>query len=156
MNGTNYEVPHCGAFSTPYSHPSWAQIFASGSWILFSNTLSLHSCLNVRDHVSHPYSTTGNYMVRHLVYITIEMDRNISICFTFCVNSYLLRVLSHESGRSVKTALSITDVVTCWQNQFRSVHKLLLGLANIILISFFHPTITSYIGHFALFSILYH
>ena len=30
-NGTNYEVPHCGAFSTPYSHPSWAQIFTSGS-----------------------------------------------------------------------------------------------------------------------------
>ena len=30
-NGTNYEVPHCGAFSTPHSHPSWAQIFASGS-----------------------------------------------------------------------------------------------------------------------------
>ena len=31
MNGTNYEVPHCGAFSTLHSHPSWAQIFASGS-----------------------------------------------------------------------------------------------------------------------------
>ena len=31
MNGTSYEVPHCGAFSTPHSHPSWAQIFASGS-----------------------------------------------------------------------------------------------------------------------------
>ena len=31
MNGKNYEVPHCGAFSTPHSHPSWAQIFASGS-----------------------------------------------------------------------------------------------------------------------------
>jgi hypothetical protein len=23
-------IPHCGAFSTPHSHPSWAQIFASG------------------------------------------------------------------------------------------------------------------------------
>ena len=31
MNGTNYEVPHCGAFLTPHSHPSWVQIFASGS-----------------------------------------------------------------------------------------------------------------------------
>ena len=30
MNGTNNEVSHCGAFSTPHSHPSWAQIFASG------------------------------------------------------------------------------------------------------------------------------
>ena len=28
MNSTNYEVPHCWAFSTPHSHPSWAQIFA--------------------------------------------------------------------------------------------------------------------------------
>ena len=26
-----FEVPHCGAFSTPHSHPSWAQTFASGS-----------------------------------------------------------------------------------------------------------------------------
>ena len=24
MNSTNYEVPHCGAFSTPHSHSSWA------------------------------------------------------------------------------------------------------------------------------------
>ena len=28
--------------------------------ILFSNTLSLHSSLHVRDHVSQPYSTTGH------------------------------------------------------------------------------------------------
>ena len=28
---TNYEVPHCEAFSTPHSHASWDQIFASGS-----------------------------------------------------------------------------------------------------------------------------
>ena len=28
---TNYEVPHCEVFSTPHSHPSWAQMFASGS-----------------------------------------------------------------------------------------------------------------------------
>ena len=27
----NYEAPHCGAFSTPHSHHSWAQIFTSGS-----------------------------------------------------------------------------------------------------------------------------
>ena len=31
MNGTNYEVPHCGAFFSPHSHPSWVQIFASES-----------------------------------------------------------------------------------------------------------------------------
>ena len=31
MNSTNYEGPHCEAFSTTHSHPTWAQIFASGS-----------------------------------------------------------------------------------------------------------------------------
>ena len=31
MIRTNYEVPHCGAFSTRHSHPSWVQIFTSGS-----------------------------------------------------------------------------------------------------------------------------
>ena len=31
MNGTNHEHPHCEAFSTLESHPSWARIFASGS-----------------------------------------------------------------------------------------------------------------------------
>ena len=31
MNSTNYEVPHCGAFSTPHSHPPWVQMFVSGS-----------------------------------------------------------------------------------------------------------------------------
>ena len=30
MNGTNYKVPDYEVFSTPHSHPSWAQIFASG------------------------------------------------------------------------------------------------------------------------------
>ena len=36
-------------------------------WILFSNTLSLHSSLNVRDHVSQPYSTTGNTIVLYIL-----------------------------------------------------------------------------------------
>ena len=35
--------------------------------ILFSNTLSLDSSLNVRDHVSQPYSTTGNIIVLHIL-----------------------------------------------------------------------------------------
>ena len=34
MNGTNYEVLHCGAFSTPHSHLSWVQIFALGPIII--------------------------------------------------------------------------------------------------------------------------
>ena len=37
--------------------------------ILFSNTLSLDSSLNVRDYVSQPYSTTGNIIVlRSLIF----------------------------------------------------------------------------------------
>ena len=34
--------------------------------ILFSNTLSLHSSLSVSDHVSQPYSTTGNTIVLYI------------------------------------------------------------------------------------------
>ena len=34
--------------------------------ILLSNTLSLHSSINVRDHVSQPYSTTDNIIVLYI------------------------------------------------------------------------------------------
>ena len=33
-------------------------------YALFSNTLSLRSSLNIRDHVSHPYKTTGKIIVK--------------------------------------------------------------------------------------------
>ena len=69
MNGTNYEVPHCGAFSTPHSHPSWAQIRLR---ILFANILSLHFFLNVRDHVSQPNSTTNNITVLYTSILILE------------------------------------------------------------------------------------
>jgi len=35
--------------------------------ILFSNTLSLDSSLNVIDHVSHPYSATGYIIVLYIL-----------------------------------------------------------------------------------------
>jgi hypothetical protein len=35
--------------------------------ILFSNTLSLCSSLNVRDQVAHPYKTTGRIMVLYIL-----------------------------------------------------------------------------------------
>ena len=38
-----------------------------GLRILFSNTLSLDSSLNVRDHAKHPYSTTGNIIVLYIL-----------------------------------------------------------------------------------------
>ena len=62
LNQPNYEVPYCE--TTPHSHPFWAQIFASGP---FSNTLSLYSSFNVRDHVSQPYSRTGNFIVLYIL-----------------------------------------------------------------------------------------
>ena len=65
MNGKNYEVPHCEAFSYPHSNPSWKNIRLR---ILFSNTLSLDSSLVVRDHVLQPYSTTGNIIVLYITF----------------------------------------------------------------------------------------
>jgi hypothetical protein len=35
--------------------------------ILFSNTLSLRSSLNVSDQVSHPYKTKGKFMVLYIL-----------------------------------------------------------------------------------------
>ena len=35
--------------------------------ILFSNTFSLHFSLNLRDHGSQPYSTTGNIIVLYII-----------------------------------------------------------------------------------------
>jgi len=43
---------------------------------LFSNTLSLHSSLNVSDQVSHPYKTTGKIIVLYILIFLIN---------TFCV-----------------------------------------------------------------------
>ena len=47
---------------------------------IFSNMFSLHSSLNVRDHVSQPYSTTGNIIVLYilifkfvLIYLYIQL-----------------------------------------------------------------------------------
>ena len=32
MSGTNYEVPHCGAFYTPHSHPCFKLIKKLNLW----------------------------------------------------------------------------------------------------------------------------
>ena len=59
MNGTNYEVPRCGAFSTPHSYASWAQIFASGSCFLDNiedisqKRSGLRRNLGVQNHIGH-------------------------------------------------------------------------------------------------------
>ena len=53
MNGTNYEVPHCGAFSTPHSHLSWAKIFASEPCFQTLDTLAdVYITNKTRDNIS--------------------------------------------------------------------------------------------------------
>ena len=50
--------------------------------ILFSNTLSLQSYLNLRDHVSQPYSTTGNdTLYRNIIIIIIIFQLFLKINF---------------------------------------------------------------------------
>ena len=51
--------------------------------ILFSNTLSLHSSLNVGDNISQPYSTTGNIIVLYILNVLITneiMNTNLEFC----------------------------------------------------------------------------
>jgi hypothetical protein len=43
--------------------------------ILFSNTFSLCSSFNVRDHVSHPYRTTSKITVLHILIFTFVDSR---------------------------------------------------------------------------------
>ena len=59
-SGTSYQVPSCEAPSTLNPHPFWTDTLAA-------ITLSLHSSLNVRDHASQPYSTTGNIIVLYIL-----------------------------------------------------------------------------------------
>jgi hypothetical protein len=73
VNGTNYEVPHYEALSTPHSHTSWAQIFASGSF--FQMPLAFFPPL-MYEHSSHPYITVGNIMILHiLIFKFLERSR---------------------------------------------------------------------------------
>ena len=61
MNGTNYEVPHS---FLPILIPLGQKHSPQD---LVSNILSPDSSLNVRDHVSQPYSTTGNITVLYIL-----------------------------------------------------------------------------------------
>jgi hypothetical protein len=48
--------------------------------ILFSNNLSLHSSLNVRDHVSQPYSTTHSLCVVFKNALSLNLQVSSNIC----------------------------------------------------------------------------
>ena len=63
MNNTNYENPHCGAFSTPQCHLCWAQKFASG----FCFQIPLASIpLLMQETMFHNHNTTGNITVLYI------------------------------------------------------------------------------------------
>ena len=64
MNGTNYEIPHCGAFSTPHSHTSRAQIFVSGS--CFQIPLAWIPPL-MKETIFHYHIATGNINVLYIL-----------------------------------------------------------------------------------------
>jgi hypothetical protein len=69
-NNTSYEAPHYAAFSTLFR----PNILPS---ILFSNTLSLSSSLNVRVQVSHPYRTIGKMIVVYILIFTFLYSRRV-------------------------------------------------------------------------------
>ena len=77
MNNTNYEVPDCGAFSTPHPYPYWAQIFASGSFlqIPLAYVLPLMHETVLHNHIR----TTGN--------ITVFNNINLYIAYPTRANS---------------------------------------------------------------------
>ena len=113
MNGTNYEVLHCGAFSTPHSHLSWIRLS-----ILFSNTLSLHSSLNVRNHVSLPYSTTGDNVLYTLILKSLERSQVFEhVCYE---KKRKKKKKETSSGRGKKWYARIV-VYLCYTGFFLSV-----------------------------------
>jgi hypothetical protein len=69
----------CSFIQSPVTlHLSSVQIFFSAPC---SNTLSLCSCLNVRDHVSHPYRTTGKIIgLYNLIFMFLD-NRQVDIRF---------------------------------------------------------------------------
>jgi hypothetical protein len=65
VRSTDNSASHYGTFSSRLSSASiWGQNTPFG--ILFSNTLSLGSSLDVRDQIAHPYQTTGRIIVMYV------------------------------------------------------------------------------------------
>ena len=79
MNGTNYWSSSLWSLL----HLTFSPLLAPNIHlrILFSNTLSLRSSLNVRDHASQPCSTTGNIVLYYLVLFAIIHYLKKDICF---------------------------------------------------------------------------
>ena len=69
-NNIGWGVRSCGSSLCSFLHPP-VTLYPLGPNILlstlFSNTFSLHSSLNVSDHVSHPYETRGKIIVLYII-----------------------------------------------------------------------------------------
>ncbi|PNF42404.1 hypothetical protein B7P43_G01953, partial [Cryptotermes secundus] len=50
---------------------------------LFSNTFSLCSSLNVRDHVSHPYRTRGKIIILYIVILPVTVAERSKACTVY-------------------------------------------------------------------------
>ena len=104
--------------------------------ILFSNTLSLHSSLNVRDHVSQPYSTTGNIIVLYtLIYKFSEKSCECTeLLKALPVSSYSLHVHSFQlvSGVHVldPTPTQIRTRNLCWSATVRGLKPVLANITT--------------------------
>jgi hypothetical protein len=67
---TSYEAPHYAVFLQP---PVTSSLFGSNILLstLFSNTLSLCSSLNARDHISHPCRNTDKIVLLYILFSTL-------------------------------------------------------------------------------------
>ena len=98
MNCTNYEVRH----SEP-SHSPFSSLLGPNTHLrtLFSNTLSLHSSLNVRDNALQPYRTIDNIVV---LYVLIRKLESSQVNKSFELNNnmnFLLKVyISFPRGQN--------------------------------------------------------
>jgi hypothetical protein len=74
--GAEYKL--CSSSLCSFRHPPVSSSLFGPNILLstlYSNTVSLWSSLNVRDHVSHPYRTKGEIRVLHVLIFTFSVSR---------------------------------------------------------------------------------
>ena len=94
MNGINYEVPQCEAFSTPHSHPSLAQIYAisikwSTSSIVSSNGRGQGS---ISTHIIYLTAVYLNFFLRFRIEFTPDNTRMCNFDLQFYSYYLLVRL----------------------------------------------------------------
>ena len=105
--GEQYKLWSSSLWSLPHNTSSYLLDSNIRLMILFSNTLSLHSSLNVRHRVSQPYSKTGNIIVFFLINFKIlreESWRKIkknNYSFAIISMSSYFHVLSFPSSKPI-------------------------------------------------------